>query len=178
MLIPRQNVPDLTLPTVSHGDFNLATDLAECFTLITVYRGLHCPICANYLKELDRLTPEFEARGVKTIAISCDDKERAQDMAEKVGASGLRIGYGLSILEAQAWGLAISTSRGKTSLNIEESKQFSEPALFLIKPDQTLYYASVQTMPFVRPAFTELVQALDFMIKNDYPARGEYTNEP
>jgi len=29
-------------------------------------------------------------------------------------------------------------------------------------------------MPFVRPHFAELVSALDFAIKNDYPARGEY----
>jgi hypothetical protein len=30
-------------------------------------------------------------------------------------------------------------------------------------------------MPFVRPKFSEMLQALDFVIKNDYPARGEYT---
>ena len=52
---------------------------------------------------------------------------------------------------------------------------FSEPGVFLVRPDQTLYYASVQTMPFVRPVFKEMVQALDFVIANDYPARGEYT---
>jgi hypothetical protein len=46
--------------------------------------------------------------------------------------------------------------------------------VFLIRPDRTVYYLSVQSMPFVRPAFGEMVQALDFIIKNDYPARGEY----
>ena len=30
-------------------------------------------------------------------------------------------------------------------------------------------------MPFVRPHFSELVDALDFAIKNNYPARSEYT---
>jgi len=54
---------------------------------------------------------------------------------------------------------------------------FAEPGVFVIRPDQTLYYGSVQTMPFVRPSFRELVSALDFMIENDYPARGEYTGE-
>jgi hypothetical protein len=29
-------------------------------------------------------------------------------------------------------------------------------------------------MPFARPHFGELVGALDFAQKNDYPARGEY----
>ena len=44
----------------------------------------------------------------------------------------------------------------------------------VIRPDNTVYYLSVQSMPFVRPNFAEMVQALDFVIKNDYPARGEH----
>ena len=46
--------------------------------------------------------------------------------------------------------------------------------MFLLRPDRTIYYLSVQSMPFVRPPFGETVQALDYIIKNDYPARGEY----
>jgi len=30
-------------------------------------------------------------------------------------------------------------------------------------------------MPFARPAFTDLLGAIDFAISKDYPARGEYT---
>lgn len=175
MLVPRQKTPDLEVSTLSHSGFNLAADNAERFTLVAFYRGLHCPICANYLKELERLSPEFEERGVKTIAISSDGEDRAREMAEKIGASNLRVGYGLPLSVAKAWGLAISTSRGMTSIGIEEPELFSEPGVFLVRPDQTLYYASVQTMPFVRPVFKEMVQALDFVIANDYPARGEYT---
>jgi len=167
--------PDIEVATLSHAGFNLASDNAERFTLVAFYRGLHCPICTNYLKELERLTPKFEERGVKTIAISSDGKDRAQDMADKIGASNLRIGYGLPLSVAKEWGLFISTSRGKTSIGIEEPELFSEPGVFLVRSDQTLYYASVQTMPFVRPVFKEMVQALDFVIANDYPARGEYT---
>jgi peroxiredoxin len=175
MLIPRQNTPALKVDTVSHGDFDLASDSPEHFTLVAFYRGLHCPICANYLKELERLAPEFAERGVTTIAISSDGEDRAREMAEKIGASNLRVGYGLSLSVAKEWGLYISTSRGVTSIGIEEPALFSEPGVFLVRPDQTLYYASVQTMPFVRPVFREMVQALDFVIAKDYPARGEYT---
>jgi len=173
--MPRQTTPELNLDTLSHGRFNLAGDNPERFTLICFYRGLHCPICANYLKELERLTPEFESRGVKTIAVSSDDKDRTQAMADKIGASNLRMGYGLPLSLAREWGLYISTSRGKTSIGIEEPALFSEPGVFLVRPDRTLYYGSVQTMPFVRPHFAELVQAMDFVIAKDYPARGEYT---
>jgi peroxiredoxin len=174
MLIPRQQAPDLRVPTLSHGIFDLAAERPERMTLVCFYRGLHCPICANYLKELERLTPAFQERGVATIAISSDDEQRARAMSEKVGASHLRFGHGLSLAVARQWGLYVSASRGKTSIGIEEPPLFSEPGVFLIRPDRSIYYLSVQSMPFVRPSFTEMVQALDFVIKNDYPARGEY----
>ncbi len=174
MLVPRQTVPELSLATLSHGAFNLAQEQPQCMTLVVFYRGLHCPICAMYLKELERLTPAFAERGVSTIAISSDTEGRAQEMAQKVGASQLRIAYGLPLETARQWGLYISTSRGKTSIGIEEPDLFSEPGIFLVRPDNTLYYLSVQSMPFVRPSFADMVQALDFVIKNDYPARGEY----
>ena len=174
MLIPRQVAPALQVPTLSQGDFDLAMQRPERMTLVCFYRGLHCPICANYLKELERLTPAFRERGVETIAISSDNEARARTMAEKIDASQLRFGHSLSLDMARQWGLYISTSRGKTSIGIEEPALFSEPGVFLVKPDRTIYYLSVQSMPFVRPPFSEMIPALDFVIKNDYPARGEY----
>lgn len=177
MLMPRQKTPDLSLPLLGGGTFDLSGDASERGTVICFYRGLHCPICANYLTELEKRTADFAERGVKTIAVSSDGEERTQAMADKIGAKALRFGYDLSLPKAKEWGLYISTSRGTTSIGIEEPALFSEPGLFMVTPQQTLYYGSVQTMPFVRPHFSELVGALDFAIANDYPARGEYTGE-
>jgi hypothetical protein len=60
-----------------------------------------------------------------------------------------------------------------TSAGVEEPPLFTEPGVFLVRPDHTLYWASVQSMPFARPHFREIVAALDFVIAKDYPARGE-----
>ncbi|MEM7445437.1 MAG: peroxiredoxin-like family protein [Pseudomonadota bacterium] len=175
MLIPRQKTPGLSVDTLDHGTFDLSHETPERGTVICFYRGLHCPICANYLTELEKRVPEFADRSVSAIAISSDAKDRAREMADKIGASALRFGYGLKLEKAREWGLYLSAGRGKTSIGIEEPALFSEPGLFMVTPDQTLYYGSTQTMPFVRPHFSELVGALDFAIKNDYPARGEHT---
>ncbi len=175
MLIPRTPVPNLKVPTLYHGDFFLQNENPENFSLVVFYRGLHCPICAKYLLELARLVPEFEKRGVKVIALSSDTKERTEQMAEKLNAPELRMGYELKLDVARQWGLYISTSRGLTSINIEEPALFSEPAVYIVRPDSTLYYGAVQTMPFARPNFTELLGAIDFALAKDYPARGEYT---
>ncbi len=177
MLMPRQSVPALKVPTLAHGDYTLAADAPGKFSLVVFYRGLHCPICTKYLLELGRLLPEFEKRGIKVVALSSDTRERALAMADKLNAPALRVGYDLPLAVARDWGLYISTSRGMTSIGIEEPALFSEPALYLLRPDGTLYYGAVQTMPFARPHFDELLAAIDFAVAKDYPARGEYTGE-
>lgn len=174
-LIPRLPVPALNVPLLGGERFVLGAQPGDRFDLIVFYRGLHCPICAKYLMELDRLTPEFHKRGVQVLALSSDGEERARAMAEKIQASALRVGYGLSLASARQWGLYISTSRGTTSIGIEEPELFSEPGVFIVRPDGTLYYGSTQTMPFARPSFQDLLGAIDFAIAKDYPARGEYT---
>jgi peroxiredoxin len=174
-LTPRQPVPALSVPLVGGGQFVLADHPAERFNLIVFYRGLHCPICAKYLIELERLMPEFAQRGVHAVAISSDSAERAQAMADKVQAQHLKFGFDLPLATARQWGLYISTSRGQTSIGIEEPALFSEPGVFLVQPEGTLYYGATQTMPFARPSFQDLLGAIDFAIAKNYPARGEYT---
>jgi hypothetical protein len=111
---------------------------------------------------------------VQVVAVSSDDDERGKAMAEKVKASGVKFAHGLSLRSAREWGLYISTSRGATSIGIEEPALFSEPGVFIVRPDGTLYYGAVQTMPFARPQFQDLLGAIDFAVAKDYPARGEY----
>jgi peroxiredoxin len=141
--------------------------------MIVFYRGLHCPVCRTYVGELDRLLPEFRARDVDVVAVSSDGEERARKARDDWGLKGLTIGYGLDLGVARQWGLYVSSSRGKTSIGIDEPERFSEPGVFLVRPDGTLYWANVQTMPFARPHFRDILAGLDFVIKNDYPARGE-----
>lgn len=174
MLLPSQAVPELRVPTLAHGEFHLAGDAPEHFTLLVFYRGLHCQVCLKYLRDLAALLPEYERLGTKVIAISSDTPERAAEMARKVDTDSLRIGHSLPLPVARQWGLYISASRGKSSLNIDEPPLFSEPGVFLVRPDGTLYYGAVQTMPFARPVFSELLQAIGFAINRSYPARGEY----
>jgi hypothetical protein len=72
-LLPRQPVPALDGLL-----FALGVSPPLTFNLLVFYRGLHCPVCTKYLTELERLVPEFEQRGVRVIAISSDDEERAR----------------------------------------------------------------------------------------------------
>ncbi|MCZ4316627.1 peroxiredoxin-like family protein [Comamonadaceae bacterium G21597-S1] len=173
-LLPRYPVPALNLPLTRGGRFVLGANPGKAFDLLVFYRGLHCPICAKYLIELERLSGEFGQRGVQLVAISSDDEDRARQMVDKVKANGVLFAYGLGLRSARQWGLYISAGRGKTSIGIEEPELFAEPGVFLVRPDGTLYYGAVQTMPFARPQFQDLLAAVDFAVAKDYPARGEH----
>ncbi|MCG8558397.1 MAG: AhpC/TSA family protein [Hyphomicrobiales bacterium] len=172
-LFPRQQVPDLTVPTVGGGTWSLDDSTAENFTMVVFYRGLHCPICAKYLGDLERKLDDFAKLSVTAAAVSSDDQERAAQAKDDWGLERLPVGYGLGLDTARAWGLYISSGRGKTSIGIEEPALFSEPGLFLVRPDRTLYWSSVQTMPFARPSFAEIRGAVEKVLEMSYPARGE-----
>lgn len=172
-LLPRQPVPELELNTLDQGAWRLAERRPEHFTLIVVYRGWHCPICGPYLRDLDRKLSEFSQRGVDVIAISSDDQARGQAAKDGWKIKQLTLGYGLGIEQGRRWGLFVSRGIGKTSVGVEEPELFFEPGLFLVRPDGTLYFSVVQTMPFARPGFDEILKALDVIIARNYPARGE-----
>lgn len=172
-LIPRKPVPDLSVRVAGGGAWSVGEAKGDPFTMLVVYRGLHCPICKTYLGELNKLAPEFEKRGVEVLVVSTDTADRAERAKQEWGLSALDVGYGLDLATARRWGLYVSTSRGVTSTGVEEPAMFAEPGIFMIRPDSTLYFAATQTMPFARPRFEDIVKALDFVIAKDYPARGE-----
>jgi len=172
-LIPRQPVPPLRVPTLGGADWDVAERRPERFTLLVAYRGLHCAVCQTYLRELERLLPEFTSRGIEVFVVSSDTQERAGTARDKWGLPSLDIGYALPIPTAREWGLYVSSSRGRATNGVEEPAVFSEPGVFVIRPDGTLYWASYQTMPFARPHFGEMLQAFDMVHKINYPARGE-----
>lgn len=167
-LTPLKPVPSLKVETLSGAGFDLSASKPEHFTLVIFYRGLHCPICKTYVRDLESKLDDFAKIGVNAVAISSDSQERAERQVKDWGLSKIDIGYGLSIESAREWGLYVSKS-----VKDSEPAIFSEPGLFLVKPDGTLYASSVQTMPFTRPNLRELLGGLDYIIQNDYPGRGE-----
>ncbi|MDB4293411.1 AhpC/TSA family protein [Maribacter sp.] len=167
MLKPRKEVPNIEVDLVNDTKWKLSEQEPENFTMVLFYRGKHCPICRKQLQELQNKLEDFVALGINVIAISSDTEEKAKATYKEWKVDDLPIGYGFSIEEARTWGMFISDGIK------EEPKQFIEPGLFLIKPDGTLYSASIQSMPFARPSFDDILTGAEYIIKNGYPARGE-----
>ncbi len=77
------------------------------------------------------------------------------------------------------WALPLTGTAGHlTPLGLEEPQIFVEPGLFLIRPDRTLYFASVQNMPFARPPLGEVLRMIAWTVENRAPARGDVEEPP
>lgn len=163
---PRTPAPTLSAETVEGGSWSLADQ--QTWTMIVFYRGLHCPGCQAYLRQLDREVEAFEDIGVEVIAVSGDDRARALKAKSEWKLDKLTVGYGLSVETMQEWGLFISKGIGE-----DEPELFSEPGLFVTKPDGSIYYVAVNSMTFGRPRIGEMLKALEMKITQDAPARGE-----
>ena len=167
MIKPRTETPDLTIDLVDGKQWTLSEQSPEHFTMIIVYRGKHCPVCKKYLKTLEKHMQDFTDKGVSVVAISANTKELATESVKEWDIPNVPVGYNFPIEEARTWGLFISEGIK------DEPKVFVEPGLYLIRPDRTLYASSIQTMPFARPDLVDILKSIDFVVENDYPARGE-----
>ncbi|MFB0611412.1 peroxiredoxin-like family protein [Aurantiacibacter poecillastricola] len=171
MLKPGTTAPDLDLPLTIDARFALADQSPENFTMLVFYRGKHCPICKRYLEELGGRLSDFTKRGVNVFAISMDDEERAMVVDSEWETHDLPLAHSMSEETAREWGLYISEKREGS----EEPDTFSEPGLFLLKPDRSVYLAITQSMPFTRPSLDELLKGIDIAVEKDYPPRGTKT---
>lgn len=168
MLKPTEKVPPLDVATVGGGRWTLADQKPETFTLIEFYRGYHCPRCKVHLLDLDHKIARLAERGCGAIAVSMDNKERAEKSRDEWGIRNLTLGYGLGEAEARAWGLFISKP-----IQATEVYNFSEPGMFLVRPDGTLFSALVGTSPFHRHHFADVLEAIDMIRARNYPPRGD-----
>jgi alkyl hydroperoxide reductase subunit AhpC len=165
---PQTRAPELEVDTLGNGGWKLSDRKPDRFTMIVFYRGVHCPVCTTYIGELQDKLGDFTSRGVDVIAVSGDTRERAERSKSEWGLDNLTVGYDLSTDVMRDWGLFVSSG-----IKDEEPDEFGEPGLFLIKPDGSVFFDAINSMPFGRPKLDDMLDAVDFVTENDYPARGE-----
>lgn len=171
-LHPGAPFPDITATLPSGEEINLATPTGDTdWKLVLVYRGRHCPICTNYLNELENYVDELKQTGVDVIAVSGDSPRQLAAHMAKLSVS-FPIGHSLSEKNMKQLGLYISQPRS----NQETDHNFAEPGLFVINQDGNLHVVDISNNPFVRPELSRLVAGLKWIRNpdNNYPIRGTF----
>ena len=166
-LLSGSPAPEMEVPLAGGGQWRLSEQAPENFTLIVVFRGVHCSFCRPEVEKLQTLRSELADLGIETFAVSMDDEDRADRMGEEWALSDLPVGYGLSLEQARAWGLYVSSK-----VKDVEPATFSEPGCFLIRPDGTLYAQFQSTAPWMRLDLDVLVRGVQIAMERGTPPRG------
>lgn len=141
-----QPLPHLELPVVGAGRRALGELGGASFLVLVFYRGLHCRRCGPYLNVFQSILSDFHALGAEVIAVSADERARAEQSVKDWGLDRLPVAYDFPIEAAGDWGLYV-TERGKP----EDPPLFTEPAIFIVGPDGKLDHGLINTAQRLRP---------------------------
>ena len=147
----------------------------ERWTMLVVYRVLHCPLCTRYLNEMEGFVERLDSLGVDLVAVSGDSREQLESHLEKLNVT-YPLHYGLTVEQMEELGLYISHPRSPS----ETDHPFAEPGLFVINENGQLQVVDLSNNPFVRPALETLVSGLEWIRNpdNNYPIRGTWPAKP
>lgn len=162
---PGEDVESLRLNLINGTAWALE-DQKHDWNIIVVYRGLHCPVCKSQLQGLKGQIDAFAEADIGVVAVSMDTFEKANQSHKDWSLDSLPIGYELTRDVAESFGLYLSDA-----INDEEPDLFTEPAILLFR--KTVFQAGwIQTIPFARPQFEDVLKGVKFMQDKDYPPRG------
>lgn len=165
-----ESFPTISVPKLGGGTVTLGASADPSrWSMVVVYRGKHCPICTNYLQQLNELLPKFDELGVDVVAVSADSLERAEVQIESVKPS-FDVAYDLSVDQMRELGLFVSQPRSEE----ESDRPFAEPGLFIINENNQVQVADISNAPFTRPSLDMVIRGIGFIRNpdNNYPIRG------
>ena len=102
-------IPDIYFSLINGNSIRLSEETSN-WTLLIVYRGLHCPICRGYAAKFENKLPKLQDINTRLIIISADPGDKAAKFAEKLNLKS-KIGYGLTIDQMRKLGLYLSEPR-------------------------------------------------------------------
>ena len=159
------NMPEIIVPLIAGGTYKTGTNTG--WEIIHVYRGAHCPLCRQFLTELNGSLDQLTEMDVNFVAISADSMEKAQAQALSEGWK-FNVGYGLTPELMRILGVYITSPLPNEAVDHE----FAEPAFFIVNPERKMHIISLTTAPIIRADVKSLIVGLKFTISNGIGPRG------
>ncbi len=138
--------PDFSLQSLN-GEQVTLSKLRGDNILMVFYRGHWCPFCVGHLEDIQTLLPELEQRGYKVLAISPDDAEGMQKMADRMD----RPYHFLSDTNLQVTDL----------FGIRRDEELPHPAVIILDKKGFVQWFYVGEDYKQRPSATQLRQVID-----------------
>ena len=164
--VPGSVLSEMSFPKAGGGMLSVG-GTRDNWTLLTVYRGKHCPRCKKYLGILDGMRQDWADAGFDVAVVSADTEEKALSDQAEFGW-GFDLGYGLTEAQMATLGLYVTEPLS----DAETTTRFAEPGTFVIRPDGSILLIAISNGPSARPELSELLDGMIFTVKNDRPPRG------
>ncbi|MBI3931657.1 MAG: peroxiredoxin family protein, partial [Chloroflexi bacterium] len=143
---PGDKAPDFTIEDLEGKHHRLYDYLNGQKTVLLFYRGEWCPVCNLQLHSLQEKLAEFQKENAQILAVSTDTPENSQKLIAKHNL-GFPVLAGLSRETVEAYDLFFNDGKGH-----------AEPAVFILRPDGAVAYASLQSGPLGRPGNDDLLR--------------------
>lgn len=147
-LKPGDKAPDFTIKDLEGNQHRLYDYLNGQKTVLLFYRGEWCPVCNLQLHSLQEKLADFQKENAQIIAISTDTPGNSQKLIAKHNLA-FPVLADLAREAVEAYDLFFN-----------EEKGYAEPAVFILRPDGTIAYASLQSGPLGRPNNDDLLKIL------------------
>jgi peroxiredoxin len=167
--------PDATLNDVTGKTQKLSALYSEGPTFVVFYRGGWCPFCNLQLQGLTAAKADFEAKGLKVVAISVDKPDEEAKTKAKHGVSfpmlsdsDLTAHKAFNVVhvppEAEqkalaGYGINLENSSGKTH------HSFAVPAIFLIDKSGTVKWMHIDEEYKTRPSAKQMIEVAGQVLK-------------
>lgn len=160
-------VPEITFATVGDGDVTVG-GAKDAWTLLVVYRGKHCPLCKNYLNQLEEMKADWAEAGFDIVTVSADPMEKAKADVDEFGWT-FPVGIDLKEADMRRLGLYVSDPLSEK----ENDRRFAEPGLYCISPEGKAQIVAISNSPAARPGLDSVLKGMKFNIANNRPPRGQ-----
>ncbi|MEM9605176.1 MAG: redoxin domain-containing protein [Pseudomonadota bacterium] len=156
---PGQTLPALHLPLIGGGVADITKPTGEHdWRLIVIYRGKHCPLCTQYLVELEATRAQLSDIGIDVIAVSADSEERATAHLANI-ETHFPVAYDLSEAQMQKLGLYISGPQS----GVDVARPFAEPGLFTVDDQARIQLVDISNLPFSRPSLAKVANGMAWL---------------
>lgn len=149
---PLNFAPDFTLPDHQGQNRSLSGFLGPRAAILVFYRGHWCPYCRRYLAKLARAHPQFQQRSSTLVAIS---PEPCATSAALVADLDLPFPL-LSDINGKA-----IDAYGVRNRFTGAAPLLPHPAVFILRPDRSIHFKSIDRNYKRRTPIPSLFRALD-----------------
>jgi peroxiredoxin len=167
--------PDVTLSDITGKPQKLSALYNEGPTFVVFYRGGWCPFCNLQLQGLTNAKADFDAKGLKIVAISVDKADEEAKTKAKHGLAFPMLSDGDMLAhkafnvihvapEAEqkallGYGINLEAASGKTH------HSFAVPAIFLVDKTGAIQWMHIDEEYKTRPSAKQMIEVAEKFLK-------------